>query len=71
MAVVNCLQYEDDTGSALNGNESDVPVIGFIDLFLTEPAVEQGSSKANIYAEVVRVAPIGLNGLRDIVQLYR
>ncbi|MCZ6839590.1 MAG: hypothetical protein O7G13_09965, partial [Alphaproteobacteria bacterium] len=71
LAVVNCLQYEIDSGSALNGNESDVPVIGFIDLFLTEPAVEQGSSKANIYAEVVRVAPIGLNGLRDIVQLYR
>ncbi|NNE84642.1 MAG: hypothetical protein HKN28_11795 [Alphaproteobacteria bacterium] len=68
LAVVNCLS----PGVApLNGNESNVPIIGFIDLFLTEPSVDKGSEKANIWAEIIRVAPIGVNGLRDIVQLYR
>lgn len=66
LAVVNCVAE-----GPLNGNEGNVPVIGYIDLFLTEPAVGDGSDKANIYSEVVRVVENGESGLRDIVQLYR
>lgn len=68
LAVVNCL---DPAVAPLQGNESNVPIVGFVDLFLTEPSVDKGSEKANIWAEIIRVAPVGVNGLRDIVQLYR
>jgi hypothetical protein len=71
LAVVNCLQYEVDTGKKLAGNETDVPVVGFVDLFLTNPAEGTGKDKADIFAEIIGVAPPGINGLRDIVQLYR
>jgi len=73
MAAVNCRQYEADTGKKLAGNESNVPVIGFIDFFLTQPVEKQpgsGGSMADIYGEVIGVSTNG-NGLREIVQLYR
>ncbi len=70
LAVVNCLQYEIDTGKKLAGNVDDVPVIGFVDVFLTQPAEGKGNDKADIYGEIIGVS-INDNGLREIVQLYR
>ena len=57
----------------MNGNKDDVPVIGFVDVFLTQPAekvIGQGQEQANIYGEIMGVS-INDNGLREIVQLYR
>jgi hypothetical protein len=71
LAAVNCLQYEVDTGKKLAGNVDNVPVVGFVDVFLTNPAEGSGNDKADIYAEIIGVSPPGINGLRDIIQLYR
>jgi len=71
LAAVNCLQYEADTGKKLSGNVDNVPVVGFVDVFLTGPAEGSGNDKADIFAEIIGVSPPGINGLRDIVQLYR
>jgi Flp pilus assembly protein TadG len=71
LAAINCLQYEVDTGQKLAGNKDNVPVIGFVDVFLTGPAEGTGNTKADIFAEVIGVSPPGVNGLKDIVQLYR
>ena len=73
LAAVNCRHYEAVTGDKLAGNESNVPVVGFIDFFLTQPVEKQsgsGGDKADIYGEVIGVS-INDNGLREIVQLYR
>ncbi len=70
LAAVNCLQYEVDTGKKLAGNVDNVPVIGFVDFFLTQPAEGTGNDKADIYGEVIGVATND-SGLKDIVQLYR
>jgi len=66
LAAINCVAE-----GPLNGNESNVPVVGFVDVFLTNPAEGKGSDKADIYAEIIGVSPPGINGLKDIVQLYR
>lgn len=71
LAAINCLQYEVDTGQKLAGNKDNVPVIGFVDVFLTGPAEGSGNTKADIFAEIIGVSPPGVNGLKDIVQLYR
>ena len=71
LAVINCRQVEFDRGKKLAGNATDVPVVGFVDLFLTNPAEGKGLDKADIFAEIIGVAPPGVNGLKDIVQLYR
>ncbi|MCZ6452687.1 MAG: hypothetical protein O6909_00470, partial [Alphaproteobacteria bacterium] len=67
MVVINCVAE-----GPLNGNEDDVPTIGTVEMFLTEPAQGQGNDKADIYGEISRIAPPGQkDGVRDIVQLYR
>jgi len=66
LAAINCVAE-----GPLNGNESNVPIVGFVDLFLTNPAEGSGKDKADIFAEIIGVSPPGINGLRDIIQLYR
>ncbi len=66
LAVVNCIAE-----GPLNGNQDNVPTIGYIDVFLTQPAEGQGNDQADIYGEIIGVTQPGTNGLRDMVQLYR
>ncbi len=37
-AVINCT-----CGAPINGNASDVPVVGFINTFMTEPVSDPGT----------------------------
>ena len=67
LAVINCVEH-----APLNGNEDDVPVIGFVKMFLTEPAQGKGNDQADIYGEIAGVIRPGeSDAARDIVQLYR
>ena len=50
MAVVNC-----EANAPLSGNEDDVPVIGFVKMFLTQPAEGKGNDKADLWGEVAGV----------------
>ena len=66
IAIVNCL----DDGP-LNGNEDDVPTIGFAKVFLTEPV--GAPPDMSFYLEIVDVVfPGDLNvDVHNIVQLYK
>lgn len=66
IAIVNCL----DDGP-LNGNENDVPTIGFAKVFLSEPVGEPPDM--SFYLEIVEVVfPGDLNvDVHNIVQLYK
>ncbi len=66
IAIINCL----DDGP-LNGNEDDVPTIGFGKVFLTEPVGEPPDM--SFYLEIVDVVfPGDLNvDVHNIVQLYK
>ena len=81
MAVVNCREYQLAEGG-IQGSEEDVPTIGFIKLFLTEPICKPGesclasggtgSTQADVYVELNGKQEPGDNdAFRDIVQLYR
>jgi len=66
IAIINCL----DDGP-LNGNEDDVPTIGFAKVFLTEPV--GAPPDMSFYLEIVDVVfPGDLNvDVHNIVQLYK
>ena len=66
IAIVNCL----DDGP-LNGNEDDVPTIGFAKVFLSEPVGEPPDM--SFYLEIVDIVNLGdLNvDVHNIVQLYK
>lgn len=56
-AVVNC------TASGVNGNSTNVPVVKWIDLFLTEPSVNRArTSASDVYAEVIGETLSGQSG---------
>ncbi|MCB1348870.1 MAG: hypothetical protein KDK11_09590 [Maritimibacter sp.] len=70
----------DDEGDSLyQGSANNVPVEEFIEIFLTNPAIEGATDdKFNLYGEVIRsVGKKGYGGagdggkFRDVVQLYR
>lgn len=68
VAVINCIEH------SVSGSAKDVPVIVFLEMFLTEPAGDPGdNSNHDIYAEVVdTVQPGGSNGvLHEFPVLYR
>lgn len=64
MAVVNCSLHE------VNGNEDNVPVHGYVRMFLTEPMVDNNfvPSSDQIFAEVV--GEIEVNGDDGILHEY-
>lgn len=54
MAVVNCQQY------SVNGNSTNVPVLKFVDLFLTEPSVARhNTGQGDVYVEIIGETPAG------------
>ncbi len=66
IAIINCL----DEGP-LNGNEDDVPTIGFAKVFLAEPVGEPPDM--SFYLEIVEVVNLGdlSVDVHNIVQLYK
>lgn len=76
MAAVNCRQVQLD-GMSLSGNTNDVPIVGLIRVFITEPIAEPGggpgsSHQADIFVELAGVLDPGeAEEFRDVVQLYR
>ena len=49
-----------------------VPVVGFVEVFLTEPAWGQGTEKANIYGEIKGILEPGESEAAHlIVLIYR
>ena len=68
VAVVNCLEQ------GITGKTTDVATIGYIDVFMTEPATEPSDLEgSDIFFEIIGAAGTGAagGGLHDIVQLYR
>jgi len=68
VAVVNCVEQD------VHGKSVGVATIGYIDVFITEPATEPSDSEgSDIFFEIVGAAGTGAagGGLHDIVQLYR
>ena len=72
MAVVNCA-CEAANGNPINGNASDVPVIGFIKTFMTEPITKPGGGGMEYMFEYVETLNQGNdNGvLHTIVEIVR
>ncbi len=71
MAVVNCA-CEAANGNPINGNASDVPVIGFIKTFMTEPVTDPGDGMEYMFEFVGEIEAGNDDGvLHNIVQLYR
>jgi Flp pilus assembly protein TadG len=61
---------------AINGNTPNVPVLHFLSMFLTEPAVTQGANNGDVYMELVGHDANGGGGLvpvqlREWVELVR
>ena len=67
VAVVNCKEH------GVTGSETNVPVIDFMEMFLTNFIDTGGVEDGNIYAEVISVVtPGGLDGvLHEFPVLYR
>lgn len=69
----------DCTANPISGSTTDVPVKEFVEIFLTEPVGDDGSSPptVDIWGEVIGTAGGGAGGtgnagiFRDVVQLYR
>ena len=54
MAVVNCQQH------SVNGSSTNVPVLKFVDLFLTEPSVARhNTGQGDVYVEIIGETPAG------------
>lgn len=54
MAVVNCQQ------NSVNGSSTNVPVLKFVDLFLTEPSLARDNTgQGDIYVEIIGETPAG------------
>ncbi len=67
LTAVNCLEH-----GPFQGNQPDgIPVEGYIQVFLTEPAQTGGPEQLRVWGELHGVLERGDEGLRDIVQLYR
>jgi len=66
-AVINCIEH------GIQGSENGVPVIEFMEMFLTEPASEPGGGGSQIYAEIISVVQPGGNDgiLHEFPVLYR
>jgi Flp pilus assembly protein TadG len=67
LTAVNCVEHGPFQGSQPEG----VPVEGYIQVFLTEPAEHGGPEQLKVWGELAGVIERGTDGLRDIVQLYR
>ncbi len=70
MAVMNC-----SCGDPINGNAEDVPVVGFINTFMTEPVSDPGTGMEYLFEFIEELEP-GVGGvdgvlLHNIVQIYR
>lgn len=67
VAVMNCIEH------GVKGNSSNVPVIDFMEVFLTEPIGYEASNEDDIYGEVLGVVdPGGDDGvLHEFPVLYR
>lgn len=68
VAVINCIEH------SVKGSASDIPVVEFMEMFLTEPAGDPlDPSNHDIYAEVISVVkPGGQDGvLHEFPVLYR
>ncbi len=69
----------DCTANPISGSTTDVPVEEFVEIFLTEPVGDDGTSPPtlDIWGEVIGTAGGGAGGtgdagiFRDVVQLYR
>lgn len=70
LTAINCLEQSPLHGQSSN-NPNGVPVEGYIQVFLTEPAQHGGPEQLKIWGELAGTIDAGTEGLRDIVQLYR
>lgn len=66
----------DCVGNNIQGSETNVPVLQFVEMFMLSPATQNGASppQVDMYVEIIdKVSvPGGANGLfHDFVQLYR
>ena len=66
-AVINCT-----CGAPINGNASDVPVVGFINTVMTEPVSDPGIGMEYLFEFIKEIDEGGDDGvLHNIVQIYR
>ncbi len=79
LAAVNCVEHGPLHGASSN-NPDGVPIEAVVQVFLTEPASvpgekageeSAGNDKHNIWGEIAGIVDSEIEGLRDIVQLYR
>jgi Flp pilus assembly protein TadG len=66
----------DCTTISINGNTPNVPVLQYLTMFLTKPAVTQGANNGDVYMEIVGYSANGGGGLapvqlREWVELVR
>ena len=67
MAVINCT-----CGDPIHGNASDVPVVGFIKTFMTEPVSDPGNGMEYLFEFVGEIEAGNDDGvLHNIIQLYK
>jgi Flp pilus assembly protein TadG len=67
LAAVNCREH-----GPLHGAQPDgIPTIGFVEVFLTEPATQGGPESLHVWGEIKGILDDSNEGVRDIVQLYR
>ena len=71
LAAVNCVEYAPLTGASSN-NKGGIPVEGYVEVFLTEPAgLPSDDDKKDIWGEVAKIVDAGDPRFKVIVQLYR
>ena len=70
LTAINCVEHSPLHGASSN-HPNGVRVIGYIQVFLTEPAEHGGPEQLKIWGELAGTIDAGTEGLRDIVQLYR
>ena len=65
-AVVNCLC------NSIQGNESDVPVVGWMETFMTEPVSKPGSGGMEYYFEFIKEIKVGNSDtIHNIIEIKR
>ena len=74
LTAVNCVEHRDIMKGSSSNNKGGVPVEGYVEVFLTEPAFEppgEGQNPHDIWGEVAKIVDNDDDRLRFIVQLYR
>ncbi len=65
-AVINCMCH------IIQGNESDVPVVGWMKTFMTEPVSKPGGGGMEYYFEFVKKLAVGNDdAIHTIIELKR